>query len=269
MNVLLRATEIWAERLNSSVPIVIETGFIPLPCEEGGAYGAGTLVTSFHKDFSGAPRPNTWYLQSHANALAETDLSPAYSDMQIWFNASLDEGCIPGLSWYYGLDGNCPPTSVDCLTISLHEICHGLGFMKLVSESGERYQGYDDIFMRFLRDVSAGKNWSEMTDSERAASSIDTDDLVWIGDTVNEASWVLSTGLHSTSEQVMMYAPNPYQPPSSVSHFSNECYPHQLMEPSYNGVIHELDLCVELLIDIGWSIEPRTSVSVEFWSLYK
>jgi len=269
MNAFRRATEIWAERLNSSVPIVVEAGFAALPCEEGGAWGAGTLVTSFHKDFSGAPRPNTWYVQSHANALAETDLSPVHSDMQIWVNSSLDEGCIPGINWYYGLDGNCPATSLDFVTISLHEICHGLGFMKLVSESGERYQGYDDVFMLFLRDVSAGKNWSEMTDSERAASSIDTDDLVWIGDTVNAASWMLSTGLHSISEQVMMFAPNTYVPPSSVSHFSNECYPNQLMEPSCFEVIHELDLCVELLIDIGWDIEPRTSVPVELWQSYE
>ncbi len=56
---------------------------------------------------------------------------------------------------------------------------------------------------------------------------------------------------------IMMYAPNPYQSGSSVSHYDVSCFPNQLMEPNINGdLTHEVtpnnDLSFPLLQDIGW-----------------
>jgi hypothetical protein len=55
-----------------------------------------------------------------------------------------------------------------------------------------------------------------------------------------------------------MYAPNPYQSGSSVSHWDISAFPNQLMEPAINGdLTHEVtvpkDLTFELLKDIGWN----------------
>ena len=60
-----------------------------------------------------------------------------------------------------------------------------------------------------------------------------------------------------TSGRPFMYAPNPYQPGSSVSHWDTSLTPNQLMEPSINGdLTHEVtvpfDLTYSLLQDIGW-----------------
>jgi hypothetical protein len=57
--------------------------------------------------------------------------------------------------------------------------------------------------------------------------------------------------------RVLMYAPNPNQPGSSVSHYDTSLYPNQLMEPAINGDLkHEVkppyDLTLPLLKDIGW-----------------
>jgi hypothetical protein len=57
--------------------------------------------------------------------------------------------------------------------------------------------------------------------------------------------------------RVLMYAPNPHQPGSSVSHYDTSLYPNQLMEPAINGdLTHEVkppyDLTLPLLKDIGW-----------------
>lgn len=54
-----------------------------------------------------------------------------------------------------------------------------------------------------------------------------------------------------------LYTPNPYQPGSSVSHYSTAAAPNQLMEPAINAdLTHSptlpVDLTFELLKDIGW-----------------
>ena len=56
---------------------------------------------------------------------------------------------------------------------------------------------------------------------------------------------------------VQMFAPNPFQGGSSVSHYDTSATPNLLMEPSINGdlthsVVTPQDLTFELLEDIGW-----------------
>jgi hypothetical protein len=58
--------------------------------------------------------------------------------------------------------------------------------------------------------------------------------------------------------RMLMYAPNPYQSGSSVSHYDVSAFPNQLMEPAINGdLTHEVtmpkDLTFQLLKDIGWN----------------
>ena len=58
--------------------------------------------------------------------------------------------------------------------------------------------------------------------------------------------------------RMLMYAPNPYQSGSSVSHYDVSATPNQLMEPAINpDLTHEVtmpkDLTFQLLRDIGWN----------------
>jgi hypothetical protein len=57
--------------------------------------------------------------------------------------------------------------------------------------------------------------------------------------------------------RMLMYAPNPFQSGSSVSHYDVSAFRNQLMEPAINGdltqsVIPPQDLTFRLLQDIGW-----------------
>lgn len=55
------------------------------------------------------------------------------------------------------------------------------------------------------------------------------------------------------SGYVQMYAPNPFQGGSSVSHFDVSLSPNALMEPGISADLHNtVDLTDELLCDIGW-----------------
>ena len=57
------------------------------------------------------------------------------------------------------------------------------------------------------------------------------------------------------SGRVRMFAPNPYQGGSSVSHFDVSAFPNLLMEPAINADLPgTLDLTVPLFHDIGWFI---------------
>ena len=59
------------------------------------------------------------------------------------------------------------------------------------------------------------------------------------------------------SGRALLFAPNPFQGGSSVSHWDTTEYPNQLMEPSINGdlthsVVPVWDLTASLFQDIGW-----------------
>jgi hypothetical protein len=96
-----------------------------------------------------------------------------------------------------------------------------------------------------------------MTDAERAASAINTNNLVWNGPQVmSDAATVLSSG-KDLAGHPQMYAPNPLESGSSVSHWNTTAFPNQLMEPAINGdlthsVMPPQDLTLSLLRDIGW-----------------
>jgi hypothetical protein len=47
--------------------------------------------------------------------------------------------------------------------------------------SGAPFNGSFTIYDRFLRDNSTGNHWTEMTNSERVASAVNTGNLVWDG----------------------------------------------------------------------------------------
>ena len=59
----------------------------------------------------------------------------------------------------------------------------------------------------------------------------------------------------------LMFAPNPFQGGSSVSHFDSTMFRNQLMEPAINpdltqGLLPPTDLTYRLFQDIGWEVGP-------------
>ena len=67
------------------------------------------------------------------------------------------------------------------------------------------------------------------------------------------------SGVNSTSKRVLLYAPNPFQGGSSVSHWDVSAVPNLLMEPAINGnLTTNVDLTRFLFEDIGWLL-PRTT----------
>jgi len=245
------AAELWGAVLPSAVTIQVEANFDPQSCSSSSATLGSAGPNSVHRDFLGAPLAATWYPQALANRLAGLDLS-ASADIGATFNSAIGTTCSFPKDWYYGFDANPPGADIDFVTVVLHEIGHGLGFLSLVNlGSGAKYFGFDDSYMVHLEDHSVGLGYPVMTNGQRQAAAIDTGDLHWTGPSVVAGSGDLVSGVGALGH-VQMYAPNPVQSGSSVSHFSTALSPNELMEPSYTTPNHDLTRSRQLLEDLGW-----------------
>jgi hypothetical protein len=117
------AVDVWATRIRSSQTIRVNATFVDLGFSEDGYFlGFGGPTTS-RNNFANAPIANTNYPIALANALANTDLSPSTLDMNLEFNSNSN---VP---WFYGLSGGGPATQNDFVSVVMHELGHGLGFI--------------------------------------------------------------------------------------------------------------------------------------------
>jgi hypothetical protein len=253
-----RAADIWASRLSSSVPIRIAANFGPLDCQQNFGTLGQAGPTTFLSNTPNIPLANTWYPIALVNAYAGSDQRPALDDIEASFNSEIGKpGCIQGLSWYLGLDGNPPQNSSDFITVLLHELGHGLGFLTLVDlATGVKPSGLDDPFGLKLEFHGTGA-YSSLTNGQRVTASTSVTNLHWVGANVVAVSVAsLTSGRDST--HVRMYAPNPQEDGSSVSHWDKTATPNQLMEPSITQSIHMPLLEIPAFRDIGWKIPINT-----------
>lgn len=181
------AADVWGAALPSAVEIRVTASFDPLSCTATTAVLGSAGARGATTDFPGAPIPNTYYHVALANKLAGYDLSPgspgtSADEIQARFNVSVDEAaCLTASNWYYGLDGN-NGNDIDLVVVLLHEFGHGLGFTSLVNNTtGALAGGLPDIYSRFLYDNTAGLHWPDMSNSQRAASAVNPQNVAFDG----------------------------------------------------------------------------------------
>ena len=253
-----RAADIWAARLTSSVTIRVGAQFNPLTCTASTAILGSAGPNTASKDFSGAPVAGTYYAAAEANALHGSDLDPSGDDISATFSSTIGTpGCLSSSGWYYGLDGNTPGNRIDFVGVLVHELGHGLGFLTFVDLStGAKFLGSNDAFMLKLENHGASpSDFPSMSNAQRVTASTSTGNLHWTGTNVRAVSGLLSAG--AVGDHVRMYAPNPAESGSSVSHWDTVLTPNQVMEPSYTGPLHNPILEMPLFKDIGWTVPAK------------
>ena len=272
----LRALEfaagLWAERLDSPVPIELAVRFEPL----GGTPTFATLglggPADVYRDFAGAPQPSTWYPAALADRLAGVDLDGGTGpDLEVVFNLDVDgpEVLGPG-RFYYGLDGHPPAGDASFVQVALHEIAHGLGFTSQLNlATGAKLLGYDDIYMSWVERVGAAPaDLPSMSNAERLDALRSGPELRWVGPRLSEAAAALTAGADAQG-RVELYA-QPQITTSTLDHFATALEPDDVMEPFYAEGAWDLTLARALLADLGWGGPPGCAQpgGVEFGILF-
>ena len=261
LNTFQKAADILETFLDIQIDVKVDASFSSLACSAGSAVLGSAGATGGNINQANAPLANTIYPVALANNLALSDINSTTAEISATFNADIDNNanCLNGVDWYYGYDdptlaGAAYVNDTSFLSVVIHELLHGLGVSSWVLSNGALNSGFMDAYSANLYDQSTSKAWSAMNDSERLNSMTNTNNLVWTGSTVNTSTPALALTDGINSGKVEMYAPNPYEGGSSVSHFSKDATPNEIMEPSYTEFLTTPGMATQLLQDMGWAI---------------
>ncbi len=238
------AVDIWASTLTSGVVINVTANWTTLGAGVLGSAGPNTL----RRNFTGATMGNTWYPIALANKLNGSDLAAGQTDITANFNSSFN--------WYLGTDGNTPGGQYDFVTVVLHELGHGLGFVGSGSVSGSQgfigSSGSPYIYDQFVEN-NGGTNITSFTNGSTALG----DEL-----TGNQLYWFGASGMaNNGGNRPRIYAPGSWNGGSSYSHLNESTYGsgniNSLMTPQIGSAESNHNpgpITVGMFEDMGWSV---------------
>ena len=200
------AVDIWSENFASTVPVNVNVKW-------GSSSSYGVLASASAKNnfsnFNGAPDKTLYYASALANALAGRDLDPTSPEIEISITSNAP--------WYYGTDGNCPARSFDLVSVILHEMGHGLGFVS--GNYYDAFSGFGRVDQPTPFDAYAqlpdGRRLADMPSPSLEAGKAMTSDLVWSGENAVKAN----NGI-----KPKLYTPSTYEPGSSISHLDEATF---------------------------------------------
>ncbi len=234
------AADMWEMELVSSVPIVIEADFASLGSSVIAQNGSPAV-----SNVPNAPDPTVSYNTSLANAIAGVDLIPGQSDLFQTYSSDFN--------FYFGLDLK-PGLRTDFVTIAFHEIGHGIGISGTGSTSGlSTIPRAWDTFIESgdgTSTVNLGRGSSEQI------AAMTSNDLF-----INS----FNTNAALNGGRAKIYAPNPFNGGSSISHWDEDTFPpgtaNSLMTPFNNRgeAVHDIgDITRGILRDMGWELAPKS-----------
>jgi len=234
------AADIWSSLITSPIPIKITASWTPLG---SGGVLANASSTSDLVNFEGSPQPGFWYPIALAEKIARREFnSPNASEISININSD-------NIGWYFGIDG-APPGLNDLVTVILHEIGHGLGFKSgnfatncFSNPSIYNYFIHNGSGQQLVDGLSFPGNLCSQGGSDAIKNELISNDLFF--------------KIPGGSIIGQLYAPDPFNPGSSISHLDENIYPtgnvNQLMTPFLNGVIHDPGpVAMRIFAEMGW-----------------
>lgn len=237
----LYAVSIYENLISSPVPIKVRATWKGM----GTNVLASSTPGSLYRNFNGARLSNVYYPVALAEKLGKKDLNGTEADIECSFNNSI--------SWYYGINGDCPSNEYDFVTVVLHELVHGLGFV-----------GFFDIV----------NNQGTLSNSSNAPSIYDVfihnqlnqqiaDENLFARPSSTLKEQLLSENLvlksQGNSEEVNIYAPKNWNVGTSIYHYPETEFgagdANALMSPFIfkgEAIHYPGDKTLEVLGQLGW-----------------
>ena len=178
-------------------------------------------------------------------------------DLTIIFNSLIDTPQALGTtSFYYGTNPSGGAQNVDFGSVAIHEITHGLGYVNLLSTTGEELRDRDDAYSRNLINASAAapKSFALLTDAERLAA-FTSNNVQWVG---SETLSLSASRVRIGDLGIRMHAPTEFSAGSSIGHLDLSVFGTELMAPRYSNN-RNLGIALGQLADVGWSNTPKAA----------
>ncbi len=258
------ALSIWEDILYSPVPIKVQINWQPL-------FGTtlGTTIPNAIRNFEGATYEDVWYPSCLADAITKTDLQEGSNDIDINLNGATN--------YYLGTDGQPPIGTYDLVSLVLHEIGHGFGYIdSYLIDSDDGTASYGTISLSDLLPLSFPFEsldnrpfiYSYFVENEDGDVLVDQD---LFPNESEELADFLTSDLYfngpftleaNDGERSELYSPNSFAFGSSVLHLDENNYEgtdNMLMTPflAQQEVTHAPGpLMLANLQDLGWTFEP-------------
>lgn len=232
------ALEIWSEAIHSDIPIHLE---ITWSDQLTNVLAVGQPAKYF-KNFTKPPLTHVWFPVALAEKLSNQSLNGA-EDADIIIQISTNQ------PWYFGTDQLPPAEQFDLVSVLLHEIAHGLGFLSGATLSGEQVTIFNEgdlvpYDLLLTNDPSA-------TPLYRSGASVDLTDLL-----TNQPVY-LQTHCSEDFHEYKVFTSFPFLPSVSLSHLDTSFFENQkvLMAPYFQpgSAFHEIDAPTrQVLCALGW-----------------
>jgi len=243
------ATSLWGTWISSTVPVEVSTCWTP-NLSVGDALGTG-MPTKYVSNFPGTPLVDTMYPIALANALSRSDLNPAGVDMVLEFKSDI--------TWSFALTPThrlAPADGEDFVTIALHELAHGLGFVgNMVVEYNIGFCGNSlssfycpTPYDRFVVDGNGVALLDYLTPDPRVLGARLKSDANFGGPNT------IAANEETTAK---LYTPAIWYPGSSLSHLDQGTFEaglNNLMTPYYDfgATRHPGPVTLGIMQDMGW-----------------
>lgn len=206
------AIDIWSRNFSSQVPVNVEATWETNP---NNSILGSARPGYFFNDFPGAPDPDLWYPSALANSLANRDLDP--SQIEIFLNVNSTP------LWYTGIDGKPGPRSYDLVSVILHEVAHGLGFLS--NAEYDRFFGTGYMFQPTPFDayieLPDGRRFTDFCSRSADLGKAMTSPLFWSGTSAIAAN---------RGTKPKLYTPATYQEGSSLTHLDEDLFSRSLTD---------------------------------------
>ena len=202
------AVDVWSQNFTSAVTVKIK---VLWERQSNSGILASAAPGKFHTNFKNIPDSDLWYASALADALAGEDIEPSVPEITIRINST------NGPMLYLGTDGKCPSNKYDLVSMILHEMGHGLGFLS--NADYDQLYGYGSIQQPTPFDAYAqlpdGRRLMDLDSPSLELGKALTEPLVWSGANAIRANNGIKPPL---------YAPSTYEGGSSISHLDEETF---------------------------------------------